>query len=68
MSFKSNHIFGLRSSKDYYKRPGGIYGKGHLGVNFLRGSMRVEGMGCGRRWAIWILRGAGNANGHPGVS
>ncbi len=35
-------FFGLRSSKDYYKRPGlveGIYGKGHLGVSFLRGLM-----------------------------
>ncbi len=25
---------------------GGVYGKGHLGVSFLRGSMCAEGMGC----------------------
>ncbi len=33
---KSNHFFGLRSSKDYYKRPGvvWVYGKGHWGVSF----------------------------------
>ncbi len=36
----SNQIifFGLRSIKDYYKRPGGVagvYGKGHLGVSFF---------------------------------
>ncbi len=24
----------------------GLCGKGHLGVNFLRGSMSAEGMGC----------------------
>ncbi len=47
----SNQIIfiGLRGSKDNYKRPGGVagvYGKGHLGVSFLRGSMCAEGMGC----------------------
>ncbi len=42
----------------------GVYGKGHLGVNFLRGSMCAEGMGCERRW---VLRGMGTASGHPGV-
>ncbi len=49
--FKSFFI-GLRSSKNYYKRPGGVagaYGKGHLGVNFLCGSMCAEGMGCESR-------------------
>ncbi len=46
-------FIGLRSSKDYYKRPGGVagvYGKGHVGVSFLRGSMCAEGVGCERRW------------------
>ncbi len=28
----------------------GEYGKGHLGVNFLRRSMCAEGMGCERAW------------------
>ncbi len=69
----SNQIIfiGLRSSKDYYKRPGGVagvYGKGHLGVRFLRGWMCAEGMGCGRRWVIWVLRGTGTASWHPEVS
>ncbi len=53
--FKSNQIifFGLRSSKGYYKRPGGSVGlwEGSFGCEFLRGSMCAEGMGCGRRWA-----------------
>ncbi len=35
----------------------GLYGKGHLGVRFLRGSMCAEGMGCKRRWVRWVLRG-----------
>ncbi len=33
-------FIGLRSSKDYYKRPGwvvGVYGRGHLGVGFYVG-------------------------------
>ncbi len=50
---KSNHFTGLRSSKDGYKRPGGVVGvyrKGHLDVSFLRGSMCAEGMGCEGRW------------------
>ncbi len=37
-------FIGLRSSKDYYKRPGGVagvYGKGHLGVSFLPFSSRI---------------------------
>ncbi len=46
----------------------GVYGKGHLGVRFLRGSMCAEGMGCERRWVRWVLRGTGTASGHPGVS
>ncbi len=46
----------------------GLYGKGHLGVRFFRGSMCVEGMGCKRRWVRWVLRGTGTAPGHPGVS
>ncbi len=63
----SNQIIfiGLRSSKDYYKRPGevvGVRGKGHLGVSFLRWSI------CWRRWVRWLLRGTGTASGHPGVS
>ncbi len=64
--FKSNQIIfiGLRSSKDYYKRPGGGVGiwEGSLGCEFF-----AEGMGCGRRWVIWVLRGTGTASGHPGV-
>ncbi len=69
---KSNQIIfiGVRSSKDYYKRLGGVagvYRKGHLGVSFLCGSMCAEGMGCERRWVRWILRGTWTASGHPGV-
>ncbi len=55
-------FIGLQSSKDYYKRPGGVvgvYGKGHLGVSFLRGSICAEGMGCERRWVRWVLREQG---------
>ncbi len=62
---------GIQSSKDYYERPGGVvgvYGKGHLGVSFLRGSICAEGRGCKRRWIRWVLRGTGTARGHPGVS
>ncbi len=44
-----------------------VYVKGHLGVRFLLGCMCAEGMGCGRRWVIWVLRGTGTASGHPGV-
>ncbi len=65
----SNQIIfiGLRSSKDYYKRPGGGVGiwEGLLGCEFLLGWMCVEGMGCGRRWVRWVLRGTGTASGHP---
>ncbi len=46
----------------------GVYGKGHLGVSFLRGSMCAEGMGLARRWVRLVLRGTGTASGHPGVS
>ncbi len=46
----------------------GVYGKGHLGVSFLRGSICAEGMGCERRWVKWVFRGTGTAGGHPGVS
>ncbi len=62
-------FIGLRSSKDYYKRPGGGVGiwEGSLGCGFLCGSMCAEGMGCGRRWVRSILRGTGTASGHPGV-
>ncbi len=52
----------LRSSKDYYKRPGGlarVSGRSHLGVSCLRGSMCAEGMGCERRWVKWVLREQG---------
>ncbi len=46
----------------------GVFGKGHLGVIFLRGSMCAEGMGCEKRLVRWVLRGTGTASGHPGVS
>ncbi len=50
-TIKSNQIIfiGLRSSKEYYKRPGGGVGiwDGLLGHEFLRGSMRAEGMVMG---------------------
>ncbi len=48
----------------------GLCGKGYLGVNFLRGSMRAEGMGCGRGGggAMLALRGTGTARRPPGVS
>ncbi len=46
----------------------GVYGKGHLGGSFSRGSMCTEGMGCERRWVRWVLRGTETASGHPGVS
>ncbi len=49
---KSNQIIfiGLRSSKDYYKRPRVCLGiwEGSLGCAFLRGWMCAEGMGCGK--------------------
>ncbi len=47
---KSNILIGQRSSKDYYKRPGGGVGiwEGSLGCAFLRGSMCAEGMVIGR--------------------
>ncbi len=38
-----------------------------MGVNFLRGSMCAEGMGCGRRWVRWVLRETGTSSGHPGL-
>ncbi len=41
--------------------------EGSLGFEFLRGSMCAEGMGCGRRWVRWVIRGTGTASGHPGV-
>ncbi len=43
----------------------GVYGKGQLGVRFLRGSMCTEGMGCKRRLVRCVLRGTGTASGHP---
>ncbi len=46
----------------------GVYGKSHLGVSFLRGSMWAEVMGCERRWVRWVPRGTETAGGHPGVS
>ncbi len=71
MHSKSNEIIfiGLRSSKDYYKRPGSGVGiwEGSLGCEYLRGWMCAEGMGCGRRWVRWVLPGTGTASGHPGV-
>ncbi len=45
----------------------GVYGKGHVGVSFLRGSMCGEGMGCERTWVKWVLQVTGTANGHPEV-
>ncbi len=69
--FKLNQVIfiGLRSSKCYYRRPGGGAGiwEGSFRCEFLRGSMCAEGMGCGRRWVSWVLRGTGTASGHPGV-
>ncbi len=34
---------------------------------FLPESMCAEGMGCGRRLVLWVLRGTVTASGHPGV-
>ncbi len=68
---KSIHFTGLPSSKGSYKQPGGVvgvYGKCHLGVSFLRGSMCAEEMGCERRWVRWVLRETGTDSGHPAVS
>ncbi len=45
----------------------GVYGKGHLGVIFLRGSVCAEGMGCERRWVRSVIRGTGTVSGHPGI-
>ncbi len=68
---RGNHHFfiGLRSSKDYNKRPGCVVGvwEGSLGCEFWLGWMCAEGMGCGRRWVRRVLRGTGTASGHPGV-
>ncbi len=36
---------------------GGGYRKGHLGVNFLRGSMSAEVMGCERRFEYYVEQG-----------
>ncbi len=41
---------------------------GCVDVSFLRGSMYAEGMGCGERWVIWVLREDGTAGGRRGVS
>ncbi len=60
-------LIGLRNSKDYYKRPGGGMWEGSFGCEFLRGSMCAEGMGCGRRWVRWVLRGTETASGHPRI-
>ncbi len=56
----------LRSSKDYYKQPGGGVSmwEGSFGCEFLRGSMWTEGMVCGRRWVKWVLWGTGTASEH----
>ncbi len=45
----------------------GVYGKGHLGVSFLHGSICAEGMGR-ERWVRWVLRVTGTASGYPAVS
>ncbi len=45
-----------------------VYGEGHLDVSFLRGLMRAEGMGYGRRWVRWVRWGTGTASGHAVVS
>ncbi len=50
---KSTHFVGLRSSKDYYKPPGGVagvYGKGQLGVSFDAGRCVLR---------EWVARGGG---------
>ncbi len=33
-----------------------MYGKGHVGVSFLCGSMCAEGMGCARRASKSVLK------------
>ncbi len=46
-------FFGLRSSKDYYKRPGGavgVYKKGHMSVSFYVGLCVLR---------EWVVRGGG---------
>ncbi len=52
MLYSNQIIFiGLRSSKDYFKRPGevaGVYGEGHLGVSFFTWVDVYAGMGCER--------------------
>ncbi len=40
----------------------GICGKGNLGVRCLCGSMCTEIIGCGRRWATWVLQGGRTAS------
>ncbi len=68
---KLNQFFGVQISKVYFNRPSGVvgvYGKGNLGVSFLRGSICAEGMGCGKGWAVWVLQGTGTDIGRPGVS
>ncbi len=71
LPYNSNQIIfiGLRSSEDCYKLPGGNVSvwEGSLGCEFLHGSMCAEGMGCGRRWLRWVLRGTWIASGHLGV-
>ncbi len=32
----------------------GVNGRGHLGVNFLRGLMCAEGLGCGKSWVRYF--------------
>ncbi len=54
--FISNKItfIGLRISKNYYKRPGGVvgvYGKGHLGVSYVYVGRCVL--------REWVVRGGG---------
>ncbi len=36
-----------------------VFGKGHLGVSFLHGSICAEGMGCERRRVRWDFRKQG---------
>ncbi len=44
----------------------GVCGKGSFGVRSLSGPMCAEGMGGGKRWVLWVLRGTGTASWRSG--
>ncbi len=62
-------FIGLRSSKHYYKRPGGSLGiwEGSLGCGLLHVLMCAEGVACASRWVRWVFWLTGTTSGHPGV-